>query len=119
MGTTAFMLAVLGSNIFWIGYGIVTIVVAGALMRKNAPNSYKYVTTGRCPGRYDDGFDKMSYLWITFLNLAFWPLIVSAIGIYYFAILLCSLFRVGIGWAFRGAEKLTPNVDIKIRRIKT
>ena len=117
MNIIGFMLAVLGSNIFWICYGIATIFIAGALMRKIAPASYKFVTTGRYSEYHeDDGFEKAAYCWITFLNLVFWPFVILGIAFWYFILLLFSVVGKGLGWAFKSSEKLVPDISVKVKR---
>lgn len=123
MTTKMFLLAVLGSNIFWIGVALFSLIGSALTMKRVAPVTYMWLTKGedeaeKLGHRGTECFDKPLSILLTLIHIFFWWLFV--IG------WLCTLLATN-GWAllgimFRGiftcVDKIIPDVSIKVERKK-
>ena len=66
-----FMLGVLSSVIFWVGFFFIGLFIGTVVLKFVAPRSYRYITTKQTTG-YDD---KAEYVFITILIFSLWPFV--------------------------------------------
>lgn len=80
-----FMLGVLGSGVFWIGYFIVSFVVGSATLKQFAPNTFLLLTTGKDKdyNSYYDIEDIIFRVVLALCHMLFWPLIVAAVVLWF------------------------------------
>jgi len=76
----SFMFAVLGSVTFWIGYALVGLFVGTMTIKKFAPKTWAYITTGE----KNYMLMWMDLICITVSHTIFWPLTAIAFGFYFF-----------------------------------
>jgi len=124
MTTKMFLLAVLGSNIFWIGVALFSLIGSALTMRNMAPTTYKWLSKGEEEAitfgetSREELFDKPVSTLLVLIHVFFW---------WFFVIVwICILFgRNGwmlLGLIFRGIfsciDKMIPNVSIKVEKRK-
>lgn len=124
MTTKMFLLAVLGSNIFWIGVALFSLIGSALTMRSMAPTTYKWLSKGEEEaiehGKITNNelFDKPVSTLLVLIHVFCW---------WVFVILwLFTLFGrhawMLIGLIFRGVfsciDKVIPNVTIKVEKRK-
>lgn len=107
-----FLFASLGSLMFWAVYFMISLFVGTFFIRKFAPRTLHYIKTGY----FSRGCDsKWEYIAVAVSNYLFWPFIL--IGVL-FAIAWKFVTESLIAPAFRAvfnfADKVTPNIDVKI-----
>jgi len=101
-----FMVAVLGSTIFWVVYFTVSFMITTVLLKKIAPKTFKYTTTNKIQNN-DDSFDILSYICIALFTYLFWSLII-----------LWMIIVMKVIWGFfclciKTANNIVPEIDIK------
>lgn len=107
-----FMVAVLSSSIFWVGYFFVSVIVTLLFIRSYARLTYRWVT------KNDEGynFDIFESVMVLILLLLFWPVVVSWLLILFLGktlgIMLGKTFRL----LFVSVDKMIPNVEIKVNK---
>jgi len=106
-----FMLAVLGSVVFWIVYLSVSFVVASVIIKFKSPKSFRYLTTGKPPeGISMDDYDEMVPIVLFILSFLFWPIVVTGY-------IISLLFRIIIGpllmTAIKTGANIIPEFEIK------
>ena len=104
----AFMISVLGSVIFWIGYFIVGFFISSLLVRYYAPHTFKWITTKEIHRRGE----KPVYIVTCGIFFILWPIILLIL-IFYFII-------TKIGWnifcsGVKKAVSIVPEFEIKKR----
>ena len=112
----SFLLATLGSVIFWVVYALITLVMGLAIMRKFAPDTFESITTGEKQGF---AIDWGMYSALAAFFFIFWPVILVAIAV---ALIIKHLwiliFFKALGpiflRLFRFIAKITPDVKISI-----
>jgi hypothetical protein len=134
----AFLFAALGSFVFWIIYAAVSLFISGVLIKYIAPNTYRFITTGKTEWEHDNPMSnwssprdsygktkiaryiaqqKSAYVQITIWNLFFWPVILSAFAIYGFFWVVCVIFFAKMVWPgiCKGIKLFTnglPNIKV-------
>lgn len=102
----AFSLKVLSSVIFWIFFFGIGFIFGSIIMKKIAPRTYKFFTTG----------DRHRFLYspeIFFILIGcyiFWPIILFIIVTSWF---LVKIFRPTLGKAIEKAANIVPDIEIK------
>lgn len=122
MTTTGFLLAVLGTNIFWAVYFVISMVVMVMMCRKWMPKTYKWIITGKIPIEYINTFaSEQSIHFCKFESVVglmlialFWPFIIASYVTYHVVKIAGLLFGKLFKLMFVSIDKMTPNVDIKI-----
>lgn len=103
-----FMIATLGSLIFWVIYFMITLVIGMAIMRKKYPGVLRYTTTG-IKG-YGEPFE---YVTGAILIFTFWPIIL--IGL-----IIGFIFRSIIGplvmSLLKTINRIIPDINITINK---
>jgi len=107
-----FMIAVLGSIVFWLGYGFFSLVMVIITMEKIglARRAYNIIVNNKklCYARPPDSMDYFDAYCLFFTHLVFWPLII--IGFITFRIM--KLVMKGIGKIMQAIEKAIPTITI-------
>jgi len=108
-----FMVAVLGSLVFWIGYGAFSLVVVVITMEKMglARRSYSILVTNKDPYHRNvqlDGMDYVEAYCLFFIHLAFWPFII----ITFITFRITKLVMKGLGKIMGAIEKTIPTITI-------
>ena len=110
----AFMISVLGSLIFWIGYFVIGFFISTLLLRYLAPKAFKYTITGELShsNGYED--DIWEYVIICILIYIFWPIIliftiVQLITKILFKDICWPLFKQGVKYI----NNTIPEIEIK------
>jgi len=117
-----FLLAVLGSNIFWIVAGLCSLIISALCMRNLAPVTYTWVTEGTSEAKSKgdepgmECFDAAFSTLIVFGWIFFWWAILAVIAVYYLVIYGSQLILIIIRGIFKGIDKIIPNISIRIDR---
>ena len=114
----SFMIGVLGSVMFWVGFFVVGFFAGSLLIKHVAPHVYKFITD---PNLDEDKQgcelwtqDKFGYVMIIIAIYLFWPFIIVGV-IAYFA---TKLFFTKIAWplflnGFKASVSMVPDIEIK------
>ena len=83
-----FMISVLGSVIFWIGFFVVSFFIGTMLLKRMAPRLFKFITTGKdMVWDISDMDDKIIRGFLIFFILIsiyiFWPIILGVLILYF------------------------------------
>ena len=116
-----FMLGVLGSALFWVGFFLVSLFGAGITMRHFAPNTFRFVTTGENDGvnsRYNKNIVG-ALVATAILHMIFWIFIVAWV---IFKFLMKTIFMT-IAWplfcnGIKTTTNLVPDIQIKVNENK-
>lgn len=99
-----FMFGVLGSIVFWVVYIFATLFIIALLMKKFAPQSYRWITEGYVPLYCDE----IEFILMFMTYLLFWPFIL--IGI--FIGLFCKyIIGLGIRNIFKKVDSMIPEIQ--------
>jgi len=101
-----FIIATLGSLIFWVIYFMITLVMGTAVMRKFTPGTFESITTGE---KQDYYIDWGMYIFTVLGVFIFWPIII--IG-YIIKLILCLMVGPMFMHLFKAIDKVTPNISI-------
>ena len=108
------MLGVLGSAIFLVVWGIISLFAATISIRKLAPRTYTYFTTGKvsCVD------SPCEYVIIFIFNMIFWPIIAIGMSLFFvLKIIFNDLLSVIIKTCVKFADNVIPEVKISKKEI--
>jgi len=111
----SFAFGVLGSVLFWVVYFVITFIVVSQTLKRMAPLSFTYITTGE-RNRDSDGdrIDPGGAYALLVWHLLLWPLFLVCFILKWLIILI---FPILLGNILKGAliaaNNLVPTVEIK------
>ena len=107
-----FMLKVLASNLFWVGYVVLTFIMTVIILRQYDDGDAMNDLLGDWDSARDIGWS----IFVALVTLLFWPIILFVLAFIQVAIVLGKVLGIALKLAFKGADKITPNIDIKVKR---
>jgi len=136
----SFMLGVLGSLLFWLGYGASSLIIAAFIMRSCGQDSFSYIvlSTGhhpiRFPHHHNNNGESVYYykagdedatlgertaaIFGLLGHVVFWPLVAVVFGGYHLFKLFAVVFFGGSSKVMQYLFKALPNVEISVKKEK-
>lgn len=113
-----FMLAVLGSTIFWVCYISISFIASVSILNKFDNDFLRPFIEGKSVGNKDKDADFESYfgsLIILVVTIILWPCILIAYLLHWMFI---YLIVPGVSLLVRSSIKATPNISIEVNKEK-
>lgn len=113
-----FMIATLGSLVFWVIYFMITLVMGIVVMRKIAPGTFESITTGE---KQNYNMDWGMYTFIALGVFIFWPVIVVFTFLVWiikhlWILIFFKIMGPGLLTLFKTIDKMTPDISINIKK---
>lgn len=107
----SFMIAVLGSFVFWGVYFLISLIAGTIALKAIAPRTWEFVSTG---SRNKYRLLLVEVIVVIFIIYAFWPFVMLAFGIYYLTIFAGQhLFWTPFRFVVNLIDKNIPTISIK------
>ena len=112
----SFMLATLGSTIFWVIYVLITLVMGLVVIKRIYPCAYEALTTGHLPNSYTYWAECIVVAALVFIA---WPVIIVVCAIWFVTCRLCKIIFVMVLGPifvrlFGFIAKITPDIKISV-----